>query len=441
MKNLRTCRRLATAALTAGVLTVAATPATATTAAGPRTRRACPVTKSPRTATCMVLIRTDIKQKTETFFHGKPPVGFGYGPSDLASAYELPSSHVVRNVAVVDAYNDPKAVSDLATYRAAWGLPKCDAKTKAGCLTVTNQFGVTIPLPRNMKSSGWATEESLDVDMVAAICPSCRIFLVEATSPSIKDLGTAVNSAIKLLGAKYVSNSYGAPESSAEIGYDAKYYKHAGVAVTAAAGISGYGVSYPAASRWVAAVGGTTLTRGGGTRGWTETVWGRSTGGEGTGSGCSRFEPKPPVQTGKGFPVSRTCKHRVDNDVAAVADPRTGVAIYDTYDQHGWLEVGGTGVSAPIIAAVFALAGVPAAGTFPLTYPYMDRKELHDVTRGANGTCRRSLILCHAERGYDGPSGCGSPWGVSAFRLHIHLVRLRGPNMAGLPCMPTSPLH
>ena len=366
-------------------------------------RRACAVAHRPGVAACMALVRTDVRQRPAAFFRLAAPVGFGYGPADLVSAYNLPSSTTVRNVAVVDAYNDPNAVSDLATYRSSWGLPACNTTTGAGCLTVTNQNGAASPLPANSGSTGWATEESLDVDMVSATCPSCHIFLVEANSPTIGNLGTAVNSAVSVLGAGYVSNSYGASESSAETGWDTSYYNHPGVAVTASAGDGGYGVSYPAASQYVAAVGGTRLTKGGGSRGWTETVW------SGTGSGCSRFEAKPAWQHHKG------CTHRIDNDVAAVADPSTGVAVYDTYDQGGWLKVGGTSASSPIIASVFALAGVPTAGTYPSSYPYAHTSSLYDVTSGSNGSCPRHPFLCNAEVGYDGPTGLGTPNGTTAF--------------------------
>ena len=405
-----TAAALALAGGTAVSATAAQAPAThGTRAAAPDYRRVCAVTHRAGIAACMSLIRTNVRPRSEAFFRGAVPVGFGYGPAALASAYNLPSSTTVRNVAVVDAFNDPKAVSDLATYRASWGEPACNTTTGAGCLTVTNQNGAASPLPQDSGSTGWATEESLDVDMVSAVCPSCHIFLVEATSPTIGNLGTAVNSAVSVLGAGYVSNSYGASESSAETGWDTSFYKHAGVAVTASAGDSGYGVSYPAASRWVTAVGGTSLIRSVNSRGWTETVWGSSLGGEGTGSGCSRFEGKPAFQTHKG------CSHRIDNDVAAVADPSTGVAVYDTYDQGGWLEVGGTSASSPIIASVFALAGAPAAGTFPNSYPYADPGALNDVTVGANGSCPAHPFRCNAKVGYDGPTGLGTPNGTAAF--------------------------
>ncbi len=210
------------------------------------------------------------------------------------------------------------------------------------------------------------------------------------------------------LGAKFVSNSYGGSESSSDPTYDTDYYNHPGVAVTASAGDDGYGVEYPAASQYVTAVGGTSLSTASNSRGWTETVWGSSAGGEGTGSGCSADDAKPSWQKDTG------CSQRTNNDVSAVADPNTGVAVYDSYSEGGWLEVGGTSASSPIIASTFALAGTPAAGTYPSSYPYSHTPNLFDVTSGANGSCSPAY-LCTAETGYDGPTGLGTPDGIAAF--------------------------
>ncbi len=366
-------------------------------------QRACAETNVVNHAACMVLVRTDVPQRSAAAV-GFGPTGDGYGPSQLQSAYKLPSSTAGsgETVAVVDAYNDPNAVSDVATYRSSWGLAACNTSTGAGCLTVTNENGATSPLPTNSGSTGWATEESLDVDMVSAICPKCHIDLVEASSTSIGDLGTAVDSAVSVLHAKFVSNSYGGGQSSSDPSFDSSYYKHKGVAVTASAGDDGYGVSYPSASRFVTSVGGTSLSTASNARGWSETVW------SGTGSGCSSFESKPKWQHDTG------CSKRTDNDVAADANPNTGVAIYDTYDQGGWLEVGGTSVSSPIIASVFALGGTPAATLLPVKDIYKNTSDLFDVTSGSNGSCSPAY-LCHGEVGYDGPTGWGTPNGVGAF--------------------------
>jgi subtilase family serine protease len=203
-----------------------------------------------------------------------------------------------------------------------------------------------------------------------------------------------------VLHAKYVSNSYGGGESSSDPSFDTAYYKHNGVAVTASAGDSGYGVAYPAASRFVVAVGGTSLQTSANARGWTETAW------SGTGSGCSQFDAKPKWQLDTG------CSMRTNNDVAADANPDTGVAIYDTYDQGGWLEVGGTSASSPIIASVYALAGAPAKTAAKTIYSHTT--DLFDVTSGSDGSCSPAY-LCTAGPGYDGPTGWGTPNGVAAF--------------------------
>jgi hypothetical protein len=406
----RTVAAAAAAVALAGGSAGLAAAAPAAHSSGPGYHRACAVKHSATIAACMALIENGVKQETAGQLHGFAPVGFGYGRPALVKAYVLPSSPKVVNVAVVDAYNDPNAVSDLATYRSSWGLPACNTTTGSGCLTVTNQNGATSPLPANAGTTGWATEESLDVDMVSAVCPHCHIFLVEANSASITDLGTAVNSAVSVLHATEISNSYGASDSSSDSTFDSLYYNHPGVAVLASAGDNGYGVSYPAASQYVTSVGGTTLKKDTAVaRGWKETVWGSSLGGEGTGSGCSHNEAKPSWQHDTG------CTGRTDNDVASDANPNTGVAVYDTYDQGGWLKVGGTSASSPTIAGVFALAGTPAAGTYPSSYPYADPSGLFDITVGANGSCS-PRYLCHAEVGYDGPTGLGTPDGVAAFK-------------------------
>ncbi|MGW1745418.1 S53 family peptidase [Streptomyces sp. NPDC002092] len=334
----------------------------------------------------------------------------GYGPSDIQTAYGLTdaasSNGSGETVAIVDAYDDPNAEADLATYRDYYGLPSCT--TDNGCFSKVSQTGSTTSLPS--ADSGWAGEISLDLDMVSATCPNCNILLVEAKSASDANLGTAVNEAVKL-GAKFVSNSYGGSESSSDTTYDSRYYNHPGVAITASAGDSGYGAEYPAASKYVTAVGGTKLSTSSNSRGWTESVWNTSST-EGTGSGCSAYDAKPSWQTDTG------CSKRMIGDVSAVADPATGVSVYDTYgsDGTGWNTYGGTSASSPLIASVYALAGTPGAGDYPAQYPYnaAGTSALNDVTSGSNGTCSTSYF-CTAKSGYDGPTGWGTPEGLAAF--------------------------
>ncbi|MGW0764975.1 S53 family peptidase [Streptomyces sp. NPDC002676] len=323
----------------------------------------------------------------------------GYGPASLQAAYNLPSATggSGQTVAIVDAYDDPSAEADLAVYRSQYGLPACTSA--GGCFQKVDQNGGT-KYPRG--NSGWAEEISLDLDMVSAACPNCKILLVEASSATMTNLGTAVNTAVRL-GAKFVSNSYGGGESTSDPTYDSSYFNHPGVAITVSSGDGGYGVEYPAASKYVTAVGGTSLSTASNARGWTDTVW------SGAGSGCSKYDAKPTWQKDTG------CANRTVADVSAVADPNTGVAVYDTYGQgSGWMVFGGTSASSPLIAAVYALAGSPSAGSSPASFPYAHTSALYDVTSGANGSCGGSY-LCTGTAGYDGPTGLGVPNGTAAF--------------------------
>jgi subtilase family serine protease len=340
----------------------------------------------------------------------------GLGPSQIQSAYKLTGLNAGgRTVAVVDAYNDPNAASDLATYRKAYGLPACT--TANGCFRQVNQSGATRPLPAG--DYGWAEEESLDLDAVSAACPTCHILLVEANSASLADLAAAENTAAKVAGVVGISNSYGGSEASSQLSTDSAY-NHPGLAITVSSGDSGYGVQYPAASQYVTAVGGTTLTTAGNSRGWTESAW------SGAGSGCSAYEPKPSWQHDTG------CAHRTVADVSADADPNSGLGVYDTYNScgssslcdlliglglvqglDGWAQVGGTSLSSPLVASVYALAG-NTASVVAGSYPYGHTASLFDVTTGSNGSCSPAY-LCTAGPGYDGPTGLGTPNGTGGF--------------------------
>ena len=378
-------------ALIAGTLTASVIPAQAAT---PSVERACARPTVPGVMACMALRRTDLRTAAAITPNATPS---GLGPSDITSAYNLGAGGSGATVAIVDAYDDPNAESDLAVYRAQYGLPACT--TANGCFKKVNQTGSTTSLPRGNRS--WAGEISLDVDMVSATCPSCHILLVEAKSPTDTNLFTAIDTAVSL-GAKYVSNSWGGSESSGQTTYDA-HLNHPGVAITVSSGDNGTGAEFPASSRYVTAVGGTTLKKATGTtRGWTETVW------SGAGSGCSAYETKPSWQT-----VTTGCSRRAEADVAAVADPATGVAVYQTYGASGWSVYGGTSAAAPIIASVYALAGTPGSSDFPASYPYAHPGSLFDVTSGNNGSC--GAPLCTAGTGWDGPTGLGTPNGTAAF--------------------------
>lgn len=356
-----------------------------------------PMKRTPRPSPSPTGAPTPTPVPTATPAPGNPS---GYGPSDLQSAYKLPSSTSGsgQTVAIVDAYDDVTAESDLGVYRSQYGLAPCT--TANGCFKKVNQTGGSTPPTAN---ASWGQEISLDLDMVSAICPNCHILLVEANSASYADLGTAVNEAASL-GANAISNSYGGSESSSETSsYDA-YYNHPGHAITVSSGDNGYGVEYPAASQYVTAVGGTSLKTASNSRGWTETVW------SGAGAGCSAYEPKPSWQTDTG------CSKRAVADVSADADPNTGVAVYDSTAYRGasgWLVFGGTSVASPIIASVYALAGNGGSVNYG-SYPYGHLSSLFDVTSGSDGSCG-GTYLCTGTAGYDGPTGNGTPNGTGAF--------------------------
>jgi hypothetical protein len=400
---------VALAALTGQASAAPASPAAASTAArtaagrtlagrtaartAVHTRRACAAAPVAGHAECLAVLRTTATGAAlPASAASASSLPIGYGPAQIQSAYELATAAAAQGsgqtVALVDAYDDPNAEADLANYRAEYELPACT--TDNGCFRKVNQAGQAGPLPA--ANAGWALEESLDVDMVSAVCPQCHILLAEANSNSDHSLAVTVRTAARL-GATQISNSYGAAEHPAESNLE-KFYDQPGAAVTAAAGDSGYGVSYPAASRYVTAVGGTTLWPASNSRGWTESAW------AGSGSGCSTQIGKPAWQ-------HDACTHRIDNDVAAVADPGTPVAVYDSYQASGWVDVGGTSVGSPLIASVYALLGEHGqdpGGSYYYTHP----KNLFPVTSGSNGNCDPAY-LCTAGDGYSGPAGLGTP--------------------------------
>jgi subtilase family serine protease len=398
-----TGRRAAISLAAAAVLGVSGTAlaTTANAAGSPAWSRVC-AAPAAGLAACHALHVNNVSEHVKALGVTPNATPSGFGPADLLSAYNLPAGGGAgQTVAIVDAYDDPNAEADMNTYRSQYGLPACTSAS--GCFKKVNQTGGT-KMPRGSQS--WAGEISLDLDMVSAIAPNAHIILVEASTASMTNLGTAVNTAVSL-GAKFVSNSYGGSESSADTSYDTSYFNHPGVAITVSSGDGGYGVEYPAASPYVTAVGGTALKKDTSTaRGWSESVWSTSST-EGAGSGCSAYDSKPSWQKDTG------CAKRTVADVSAVADPATGVAVYQTYGGSGWTVYGGTSVASPLIAAVYADAGTPVAAV-PAANLYTHTSALNDVTTGATASCTPSY-LCAAKTGYDGPTGLGTPNGLAAF--------------------------
>ncbi|MEV6877419.1 S8 family serine peptidase [Amycolatopsis sp. NPDC051128] len=360
-------------------------------AAAPVARAACP-DPGPGQLRCLT---TYTPGATRALADG--PVG--WGADDLASAYRLPAGAGPDTVVGISiAYDAPNLEADLATYRAQYGLPPCT--TANGCFRKVNQQGAAAPLPT--VDIGWAIESTLDVSMVSAACPSCRILVVEGNTPGFADLAETEDTAVRL-GAKVVSNSYGAREGGASLAY-ASHYQHPGVTVVAASGDSGFtAASYPAVLAATVAVGGTSLARDpDSARGWAEWAW------EYGGSGCSAYIAKPKWQH------DTHCGKRTVADVSAVAD---SLAIHST-DVGGWLPVSGTSASAPFVAGLYGRSG--RAGVAQPADLYAHASQFVDVTTGHNdpsgaGKKCGGDYLCVAGPGYDAPTGVGVPNGLSGF--------------------------
>jgi hypothetical protein len=326
----------------------------------------------------------------------------GLDPQELREAYGISETGgSTQTIAIVDAFDDPNAESDLQKYREHYKVDYRSGETACtttnGCFRKVNQEGKPEKFPEGNES--WATEISLDLDMASALCPECKILLVEAETNGAEDLDPANNEAA-LLGATEINDSWGGLEGgeySEDLDFD-----HPGIPITVAAGDSGYGicgeaagVCYPAASRYVISVGGTELKKG---SSWEQSAWIKS------GGGCSLHEEKPPWQTDWG------CAKRLDNDVAADAAESSAVSVYDSYVHSGWMLVWGTSGAAPIVAGVEAHASKAVREEGAKAFY---SHSLSDVSKGMSGFCS-DTYLCVAQEGYDGLTGWGSPNGPLA---------------------------
>ncbi|HEX3617451.1 MAG TPA: hypothetical protein VHU61_12980 [Solirubrobacteraceae bacterium] len=317
-------------------------------------------------------------------------------PAYLQQAYDLTYLSATRGggdtVAIVGVYNDPAAASDLATFRSTYGLSPCTQSN--GCFQQLNEQGQSAPLPA--ADNNWAEEESMDVEAVSALCPNCKIDLVEANAADAEDLQATITAAIAA-GANQVS-----------ISGDGIYtqnpftdFSSANVSIDVATGDNGAlptgEDAYPAAEPYVTAVGGTTLSPASpgspNARGINETAWNDSS------AGCDMQEAPLPYQPASG------CSGRSYADVSADADPSTGLTVYDS-PAGGWFDGGGTSLASPLVAAFQAITGVN--GSTP-QWAYADSANLNDPSTGVTGSCAGELaMLCSATRGYDGPTGVGS---------------------------------
>jgi hypothetical protein len=319
------------------------------------------------------------------------PVG-GYGPADLQAAYGLSTTGGAGKLVVLFGGDSdyPQAESDLGVYRAQFGLPACT--TANGCFAKVDENGGT-----NYPAAGSSeVEQALDMEMASASCPSCKIMLIEGG-----DMNVAL-ATVLAKGASAFSFSVllGYGSSTGSLCDSMGFNKNSGLVITAALGDTKYPGArdfMPAACQNVLAVGGTTLSKATNPRGWTETAW------SGTGSGCSPYVAKPSWQTDTG------CSMRMEGDVAMVADPGTGMAIYTTLGASGWLIVGGTSAAAPLTAGSLTNLGI-ADGQFSPAWIWQNPVNFYDITTGSNGPCNAGdpAYYCNAGAGYDGPTGWGT---------------------------------
>ncbi len=433
------------------VLILASVLAASASAALP-TRNACNAPRQPGRARCLAMrLLVEGTASAQPLLAGragpsaisnsKPAPGF-QTPQRLRELYELPEETAAgstQTIAVVDAFDDPTAESDLAVYSKQFGLPACTSEN--GCFRKVNQNGQASPLPA--ANGGWASEISIDVQMAHGVCQTCHIVLVEAKTEEFSDLAAGVNAAVGL-GATEVSNSYGATEETGLSELESSSYNHPGVVLTVSSGDCAYlnracpgelaeGTEFPADSPHVVAVGGTSVHESGGV--WTSSVW------KDGGSGCSVLFNAPLWESGvAGFAATGCGGARGVADVSAVGDPNTGVDVYDSTPEFtggptGWGVWGGTSVASPIVAAEFALAGGSQSVSYPAATLYGHAGEssaLYDVTSGSNGECGTATI-CQAAAGFDGPTGIGSPIGLGAFAVSGTPKSTGRPAISGYP--------
>jgi hypothetical protein len=413
-------------------------------------RPACGEPPTPNGIRCFAVKRVDVPVGTRGAYRYIAPAraggpNGGYAPNDLANIYGF-NPHLPRanqTVAIVDWYKDPNVRSDLNHFDQQYGIPT----ETASSFRVVNQFGNASPLPKSDTNS--AVEITLDVQSVRAVCRTCKILLIEAKGPFDPDLATAQNTAARM-GATEISDSYGEPERKLAPKIRAAY-NHPGVVISVSTGDHGWfgwdfansspnaqqAPSFPSTAPTVVSVGGTNVTqKANGTR-RRELVWnengrddqrGLVDGALGaTGGGCSRLYAAKPWQSHYANYGKAGCKgKRLAADVSAIADPQTGFDIYDTFGQGGWLTVGGTSLSAPVTAALFALAGGAKGAAYPSSSLYVNA-QVH----------KASVYDVFARPGFGSlASGSGFCGGVPAkqcgnFVFNNFTARTHNPNALG----------
>jgi Subtilase family len=400
-------------ALALGGLLASAAPAAAKPAGTTPAASAAPATAGLRAACaavppghmrCFVLYRPQQVKRALALGQATHPVG--WGARALERAYRLPANLAARQtIAVSIAFHTPHLADYLKTYRAHYGLPPCS--TASGCLRIVNQNGKASPVAPSGLNTGWDLEATLDVSMISAACPHCKILVVEASGNDDASLARTDDTAARL-GAGVISNSYGQRENGQALAYR-KDYVHPGRMVVVSSGDYGFdAANFPADLAAVTAVGGTSLAIAHNRRGFSEQVWNDPSLFGASGSGCSAYVSKPSWQH------DRHCPGRTVADISAVA---ANVPIFNAA-YGGWVTVAGTSVSSPFVAGAYGLAG-NAASVTP-RHLYQHAADFFDITRGNNalvgGTPEQVCgddYLCAAKQGYDAPTGLGSPNGIA----------------------------
>jgi hypothetical protein len=377
----------------------------AATGTSTRLRPACPAAPSGQMR-CYALFRPQYAvNRALAAGHNTHPVG--WGPKTLERAYRLPVSRNSRQtVAVSIAFRTPHLARYLKIYREHFGLPRCG--TASGCLRIVNEHGQASPPAPSGLGTGWDVEVTLDVSMISAACPHCRILVVDANSTSDWDLAQTDDTAARM-GAAVISNSYGQRENGLAMKFRGNYVHHSHMTVVSSGDLGYDAANFPANLAGVTAVGGTALARARNSRGFTERVWNDPDIFGAAGSGCSAYVGKPAWQH------DRHCPGRTVADISAIA---TDIPIFNAA-WGGWITVAGTSVSAPFISGVYGLAG--NARHITPRHLYTHRGDFFDTTRGNNvlfgspqQTCGRDY-LCVAKKGYDAPTGLGTPNGTAGF--------------------------
>lgn len=356
---------------------------------------------------------------------GPPVSGYAYEtPSSIACLYGLvtvvtgcnPNTFKTipgggsKAIAIVDAYDYPTAMADLNKFSAQFGLPTVTTTTFK-VLFAGGTGGCAGTDPGN--DPGWETEQALDIQWVHAMAPHAKIFLVEAASSNLSDLLVAEDCASKTVavaGGGEVSNSWGGSEFPTETSYDSHFVKSTVVFLASTGDAAG--TAWPSVSPNAVAVGGTTTSRvaSGATFGnfAGEVAW------ESGGGGTSQYEARPSYQS-----AVTTGTHRLVPDVAADANPNTGVWVYDSNATTGvgWYIIGGTSVAAPVWAGVINHAGhFSASSVAELTAIYTAfatattyAADYNDIIDGRCGDYDGYMAVAK----WDPCTGIGSPRGVA----------------------------